>query len=83
MKISVLFFARAREITEVGEVELELPSDATNLLVMQMLLERWPELQEVVTTCVLALNHEYISNGETHQLKEGDELAVIPPISGG
>lgn len=79
----MLFFARAREVAETGEIELDLAGDATNLVVLQQLQDRWPELKDVLKTCVLALNQEYINNGVAHPLKDGDELAVIPPVSGG
>ena len=32
--------------------------------------------------CVLALNHEYLAQDERQALKEGDEVAVIPPSAG-
>lgn len=33
--------------------------------------------------CVLALNQEYIEKDSVEPLKDGDEVALIPPISGG
>lgn len=36
-----------------------------------------------IDKCLLAVNLEYIERGKSVVLKEGDEIAVIPPISGG
>ena len=57
-------------------------------VLLQQLCIGWYEQElsrpgAVAGTCVLALNQEYIAPGEPKPLKEGDELAVIPPISGG
>lgn len=38
---------------------------------------------QVLGTCVLALNQEYVEQGAAIPLRTGDELAVIPPLSGG
>jgi len=46
------------------------------------LLQAFPGLDKLGGAFVLALNEEYIETG-TVELNEGDELAVIPPISGG
>lgn len=48
------------------------------------LLERFPSLAQIWETCVFAVNQEYVDQeGEPPVLKEGDEVAIIPPISGG
>jgi molybdopterin converting factor small subunit len=49
-----------------------------------LLAERYPNLKDIVLdedNLTLALNEEYVS--ETQSLKEGDVVALIPPISGG
>ena len=50
---------------------------------VQTLLERHPSLEEVMGTCVLALNQEYVQRDSPALLRNGDEVALIPPISGG
>ena len=45
--------------------------------------EAFPALAPVLAAAALALNMEYVPAGEAMGFKEGDELAVIPPISGG
>ena len=37
----------------------------------------------IKTVVLLAVNQEYVGSGDTLELHEGDEVAVIPPISGG
>ena len=44
---------------------------------------QYPQLEELRGSFVFSLNQEYLAPGEEQPLKGGDEVAVIPPISGG
>ena len=44
---------------------------------------QFSKLSSLAPTITLALNQEYLSPGEEAPLKNGDEVALIPPISGG
>lgn len=44
---------------------------------------QFPSLQQLHGTFVFSLNQEYLAPGEEVALKSGDEVAIIPPISGG
>lgn len=44
---------------------------------------QYPQLEELQGNFVFSLNQEYLGVDEEQQLKSGDEVAVIPPISGG
>jgi MoaE-MoaD fusion protein len=69
-------FAGLRERAGAGELELELPEGA----VVGDALERMRELTDGVPV-VMAVNHEYADVGAP--LHAGDEVALIPPVSGG
>ncbi|XP_002968526.2 molybdopterin synthase sulfur carrier subunit [Selaginella moellendorffii] len=79
--VEVLFFARAREIVGVSQMKLELRASSTTRDCMEELLSRFPGLEEIKSVLIVALNHEYVC--EPSQLKHGDEVALIPPVSGG
>jgi len=95
MRITVLFFASARELAgDVSKVELELddgndkspsqPPDTKRL--REALASRYPSLAPLVLdedTLTLALNERYVEPGQVLPLKDGDTVALIPPISGG
>jgi molybdopterin synthase catalytic subunit len=82
MTVTVKLFAILREIAGCDSVELELPDGATVDDAMSALAERADlggALERV--RVVMAVNRDY-AEGET-RLGTGDELALIPPVSGG
>ncbi len=76
MHVRVRLFAVLRERAGSGEIELELPDGAA----VSDALERVSALTEGVPV-VMAVNHEYAD--ASAPLSAGDELALIPPVSGG
>ena len=76
MQIRVRLFAGLRERAGTGQLELELPEGA----VVGDALERMSALTEGVPV-VMAVNHEYADSDAP--LHGGDEVALIPPVSGG
>ncbi|HET6869281.1 MAG TPA: molybdenum cofactor biosynthesis protein MoaE [Solirubrobacteraceae bacterium] len=76
MQIRVRLFAGLRERAGATELELELPEGA----VVADALERMRDLTNGVSV-VMAVNHEYADPGSA--LESGDEVALIPPVSGG
>jgi MoaE-MoaD fusion protein len=76
MQVRVRLFAVLRERAGAGEIELDLPEGA----VVGDALERVQTLTDGVPV-VMAINHEYAD--ASAPLSSGDELALIPPVSGG
>lgn len=81
MMIKVLFFASLADRLRVREIEIELPLKSCVGDAMELLAGRYPELAAARATLAVAVNLAYVDSGEV--LADGDELAVIPPVSGG
>lgn len=85
--VKVLFFASAREAAgNVSSIDLELVAPADTASLRRSLAEKYPKLGEMVLdedNLTLALNEEYVTRGQVLPLKNGDTIALIPPISGG
>lgn len=81
MKISVRLFATLTDLVGRRELELELAPGATAAQVFERLKQQYPRLASYSRSLVFAVNQEY-ADAET-ALKEGDEVALLPPVSGG
>ncbi|MBB6429729.1 molybdopterin converting factor subunit 1 [Algisphaera agarilytica] len=81
MKIKVLFFASLADRVGVREIELELPLKSRVDDALTELAERYPALASARETLAVAVNLAYVDSA--HVLADHDELALIPPVSGG
>lgn len=79
--VRVLFFGAAREAA-ADESVLRVPSGATAREAFERVLEEYPSLRRFSASLLVAVNQEYARDLSV-ELKEGDELAVFPPVSGG
>ncbi|QOV89982.1 molybdopterin converting factor subunit 1 [Humisphaera borealis] len=81
MTITVQFFALLRDRAGVGETKVSLPDGMTVEQAVDRLTAQFPAIVGAVSRIAFAVNREY-ADGQTI-LHDGDELALIPPVSGG
>ena len=81
MRVTVRLFARLREIVGVNELTREIPIDSTVIVVWNELAREFPELVAYQDSISTAVNTEYARMDAA--LTEGDEIAFLPPVSGG
>jgi molybdopterin synthase catalytic subunit len=79
--ISVRLFARLAELTGTRETILETGEGLRVRDVLPALERSWPGLSGTSQSLRYAVNQEFV--GEDHVLRDGDEVALIPPVSGG
>jgi len=80
MECDVLLFGIAREIVGGAKTRVGLKSGDKVDDLMHLLKQQYPDLEKL-TSFVIAVNNEYAESDL--KINEGDEIAVIPPVSGG
>ncbi len=81
MRVCVLFFGPARDAAQCERAELKLPENASVEAALTVLMEQFPSLRPTLPRCRIAVNTDYADAATP--LRDGDELAIIPPVSGG
>ena len=79
--VKVRLFARLSDLAGIRETEIELAKEGTVAEVFRMLCSRYPDLSDYGERLMFAVNAEYVD--PTFVLKGGEEVALIPPVSGG
>lgn len=81
MTVRTLLFAFYRDLAGADEIEVELPGESRVLDLVAHLRERGGAWSRLPAQPVVAVNMEYVPLSTP--LREGDEVAFIPPVSGG
>ena len=80
MKVKILAFGIAKDIVGARKGEMDFTEEASISQVKAALSQRFPKF-ESLRKFSIAVNEEY--QEDDYIIKEGDELAIIPPVSGG
>jgi molybdopterin synthase catalytic subunit len=81
MKIKVLFFGITRDLTGLQQEQPEIPEGMNLDGLWGRYAARFPRLKDLSQALLLAVNQEMAEG--TRALKDGDEVAFLPPVSGG
>ncbi|HKP72334.1 MAG TPA: molybdopterin converting factor subunit 1 [Pyrinomonadaceae bacterium] len=81
IRVRLLYFGAARGETGRDEEQLEVRSPATAASVFEEVLNAHPALRRFGRSLLVAVNEEYA--GAEAEVRDGDEVAVFPPVSGG
>jgi MoaE-MoaD fusion protein len=81
MKVRVLYFGMLRDLSGQASEEVNLPEKSSAADLLRVVSGRNARVAELLAVCALAINQQYASS--TTGLKDGDEVALMPPVSGG
>ncbi len=81
MRVTVRLFARLRDIAGRGELVREIPSGSTAADLWRTLVTDFPEMHRYESAVSTAVNADYARMHTV--LGDGDEVAFLPPVSGG
>lgn len=81
VRVKVLFFGMLKDIVGRSEEDIELADGARLDSVFTRYAGHFPRLRELESSIVLACNHEF--QDRSASIHEGDEIAFLPPVSGG
>jgi len=81
MRLSILFFGVLRDVVGASREEVEVAEGATLESLFASYAARFPRLESLGPSVVMARNREFA--GREVRLADGDEVAMLPPVSGG
>ncbi len=81
MEIKVLFFASCRDLVGQSQTSITMSDGASVSDLLARLAADHPRLTEMEASLMVSVNQAYVDRSQP--LQDGDEAALIPPVSGG
>ncbi len=81
MNITILFLGPARDLAGMERTSEHIPERSTVNSLRRLVSSKFPKFGTGLRSIRVAVNRSFVS--EDHELGEGDEVALIPPVSGG
>ena len=81
MKITVLFFAAAKDAVGTSQIEVSLVENATVRHLRNELYDQFPNLRRYNSSLLFAVDNEYAENSTV--IHANQQVACFPPVSGG
>jgi MoaE-MoaD fusion protein len=81
MKVRVHFFAQLRDVARISELDLHVEPAATVGDLLAKIYELQPELLAHDKTILVGAGVDFVERD--YALKEGEEIAIMPPVQGG
>lgn len=81
VNIRLKFFASAREIVGTKDLDMDIEKGSKAKDVLDRLKEKYPGLKKLDGQLILAVNKQ--TGRADKMIEDGDEIAVLPPVSGG
>jgi len=79
--LSVKLFASLRHAMNSDEIKINVGEDITVLKMKEILFETFPNLKKINLPFMVTINHKYAVDSDIVRIN--DEIALIPPVSGG
>ena len=81
MNVRVQFFSHLRDAAGVSESTADIPEGATVADLLTVLYAKHPKLHDWDSSILIGTGVEFVERD--YLLKEGDEIALMPPVQGG
>jgi MoaD family protein len=81
IKVRAELYSRLKEIVDASVIELSLAENATVNDLFEQLKKRYPELGDFDKSVLFGIGVEFVDRD--HELKDGDTIAIMPPVQGG
>ena len=81
MTLRVQFFSHLRDVTGTAQAEVHVPEGASVADLVTVLYGEHPKLRDWDSSILFGVGVEFVERD--YLLKEGDEIAIMPPVQGG